>query len=171
MNRIQQPAVSIKNSHQEAGPEEFPLFVHSQFQVVFPGTKRKLGNSHAPARTDRPYLAPIRALGTIFRSPQRILHRARKTVSQAKSVKSKTSPRTSQKLQLRHKQKSVYPRAHVAQFTVAFYRQFGRNRPRCPNDQTRSPSTHLLSAGYRYRRNESEETNEAPAHQPAVLQM
>ena len=86
-------------------------------------------------------------------------------------MKSKTAPRTSQKLQLRHKQKSVYPRADVAQFTAAFYRQFGRNRPRCQNDQTRSPSTHLLSAGYRYRRNESEETNEAPAHQPAVIQM
>ena len=67
-------------------------------------------------------------------------------------MKSKTAPRTSQKLQLRHKQKSVYPRAHVAQFTTAFYRQFGRSRPRCQNDQTRSPSTHLLSAGYRYRR-------------------
>ena len=67
--------------------------------------------------------------------------------------------------------KSVYPRADVAQFTVAFYRQFGRNRPRCQNDQTRSPSTHLLSAGYRYRRNESEETKEAQAHQPAVLKM
>ena len=39
-------------------------------------------------------------------------------------MKSKTAPRTSQKLQLRHKQKSVYPRAHVghvAHFTDALY--------------------------------------------------
>ena len=74
-----------------------------------------------PARTDRPYLAQIRALGTIFHHPRESIHRARKTVSQAKCVKSKTAPRTPQKLQLRHKQKSVYPRAHVAHFTAAVY--------------------------------------------------
>ena len=112
------------------------------------------------------------ALSHLFSDhPRQSIRPARKTASEAKCVKSKTAPRTSQKLQLRHKQKSVYPRADVAQFTVAFYRQFGRNRPRCQNDQTRSPSTHLLSSGYRYRRNESEETKEAQAHQPAVMKM
>ena len=35
--------------------------------VVFAGTKRKLENSHAPALTDRPYMAQIRALRHIFR--------------------------------------------------------------------------------------------------------
>ena len=39
-NRRSQPAVSIKNSHQEAGTEEFPLFVNSPFQVVFAGPKK-----------------------------------------------------------------------------------------------------------------------------------
>ena len=54
--------------------------------VVFAGTKRKLENSHAPARTDRPYLAPIRALAPVFRSPQAILRRARKTGPEGKSL-------------------------------------------------------------------------------------
>ena len=36
-------------------------------------------------------------------------------------MQSKTAPRTPQKLQLRHKQKSGYTRAHVAHFTAAFY--------------------------------------------------
>ena len=56
--------------------------------VVFAGTKRKLENSHAPARTDRPYRAQIRALAPVFRSPQAILRRARKTGPESKSLPS-----------------------------------------------------------------------------------
>ena len=57
-------------------------------------------NSYAPARTDRPYLAPIRALRPVYWDQPMILHRAPKAGSEAKFVQSKTAPRNSQKLRL-----------------------------------------------------------------------
>ena len=54
-------------------------------------TKRH-GKGSAPKRTDRPYVAPIRALRPIFLVALAILHLARKTAPERRFVQSKTTP-------------------------------------------------------------------------------